>query len=286
MSTFIHSIFHTIQRTGKCLGLQKISYLRHGYDAILQMTLPFTARIQGSRMKPASVRMYLRGAHEPGTTALCRRIIQKGWTVLDVGAQDGYFTLLFSRLVGDRGRVFAFEAIAGNAANVAANVARNQYRNITAVNKAVSDQSGRARFFTGTNRGVGSLFYDSGRKEKHTEVETITLDDYFRATPFSIDFFKMDIEGAEHAALAGMREVIARSRGAGKKLSGVVEFAPFMLEHIGIKPEAFLDELRAADFSFSRIHEDGGVETVLDEELIAYARSARHINLFCVLRGA
>lgn len=65
----ISSFHHTLASIGKWLGLQKVAGIRTLYDAMLAAALPFPVRIQGSRMKPVSLRMYLQGAHEPGTTA-------------------------------------------------------------------------------------------------------------------------------------------------------------------------------------------------------------------------
>ncbi len=75
-----------------------------------------------------------------GEFALVKRL-HPGQVVLDLGANIGYFTLLFARQVGDSGHVYAFEPGPLSFLLLKKNIAANAYRNITPINKAVSDKS-------------------------------------------------------------------------------------------------------------------------------------------------
>ena len=72
-------------------------------------------------------------------TDVVTKEIQPGDTVLDLGANIGYFTLLFAKLVGNNGIVFAFEPEPQNIALLTKNIKINNYKNVTLVPKAVSN---------------------------------------------------------------------------------------------------------------------------------------------------
>jgi FkbM family methyltransferase len=85
------------------------------------------------------------GTYEPGLTSLLTNLIQPGWVVLDVGAHIGWFTVLFSRLVGPKGRVDAFEPDPANFALLQANTL--QLANAVVHQLAVWDSSGPQTFW-------------------------------------------------------------------------------------------------------------------------------------------
>jgi len=82
------------------------------------------------------------GYFEPYETTLIESEIRPGDVVLDIGANIGYYTLIFARLVGERGRVYAFEPDPTNFRLLKKNVRANGYQNVIFVKKAVADSSG------------------------------------------------------------------------------------------------------------------------------------------------
>lgn len=129
--------------------------------------------------------------------------------MFDVGAHIGYYTLLFSRLVGPEGRVVAFEPSPRNLPVLRWHVARNGCANVQVEAVAVSDETGAARFAAGTGSGTGRLA-ESGT----VEVRTIRLDDYVDAGGPMPDVLKIDVEGAELAVLRGAVGVLRDARPA------------------------------------------------------------------------
>lgn len=86
------------------------------------------------------------GTYEADKQDAVRRLAKPGMTIFDVGANAGFYTMAFSRLVGAKGRVYAFEPLAGNVANLLKHVAINNASNVTVIQTAVADRSGVVAF--------------------------------------------------------------------------------------------------------------------------------------------
>lgn len=68
-------------------------------------------------------------------------------TFLDLGANVGFYTFLARSIIGEKGRVFAFESYPRNAELVKASIRENNYNNVTLVEAAVSDKDGKASLY-------------------------------------------------------------------------------------------------------------------------------------------
>ncbi len=134
-------------------------------------------------------------------------LLRPGETVYDVGANIGWFTLLAARQVGPSGRVVAFEPSLANAAYCKSNAAGNGLGNITVIPAAVGDRDGWASFADDTSL-KGRLSDEGG-----DEVPILSLDTWLSETGQAPpQVIKMDIEGAECAALRGMGETLRTRR--------------------------------------------------------------------------
>lgn len=175
------------------------------------MRLPIVGgRMRGRWWDPTSrgkVLRILNGTYEPEQTALFEQRIRPGHTVLDVGANIGYYTLLASVLAGPTGRVHAFEPEPRNAGFLRRHVEINRLRNVTVQQAAVSDRAGMARFDFGSGSGTGHLA-DAGA----LEVRTVRLDDYCAEHGLVPSAVKIDVEGAEMSVLHGARGTLERHR--------------------------------------------------------------------------
>lgn len=191
-----------------------------------------------------------KGVWEPIETALFRSEIHPGDVVVDVGANVGYFTLIAAQLVGDTGRVWAFEPDPDAFDLLRRNVELNGYKNVTLVPKAIGSTPGTLRLFRHpTNRGDHRI-YDPGDEREAVEVEVTTLDQYF-AEASRVDLIKMDIQGAECAAIAGAGKTLER----GDDTVLIMEYTPQYIRQMGQDPQACLDVLAGHGFSFYEILE-------------------------------
>jgi FkbM family methyltransferase len=149
---------------------------------------------------------------EPATVRVLRAAVAPGDVVLDVGANIGFFTTLFSRWVGNAGRVLAIEPEPENQVLLTQNLQSNGCGNVTVCGCAVGAAAGIERFSTDEATGAtgylgdavtaGEVAVGTGKvRVIETQVETIdALVERHAAAPAVV---KLDIEGGELGALQG-----------------------------------------------------------------------------------
>lgn len=212
------------------------------------------SEVQGHKMfldPKDSSRLSINEIFEPLETELVKNEIKRGDVALDIGANIGYYTLIFAKLVGEEGKVFAFEPDPNNFALLKKNVEINRYKNVILVQKAVSNKTEKIRLYLSA-RSVGDhRIYNSYDGRESIEIEAITLDDYFANYNGNIDFIKMDIQGAEGGALQGSSNLIKKN----KNLKIVTEFWPIGLKRFGIEPMEYLKSLIKHGFNLYEINE-------------------------------
>lgn len=177
--------------------------------------------------------------YDPLMISLFTQCLEPGMTVLDLGAQVGYFSLLAARRVGPQGRVFAFEPDPRNYAGLRANVHPNGFeRVVRPLRKVVADRCGSATFYLAGSSRSSSLLVRSDREcDGFCTVEVTTIDAMPELQP--VDIVKMDIEGAEPRALAGMAQTLRRN----PDLVLFVEVNSSALRAAGTSPTAFVNVL-------------------------------------------
>jgi FkbM family methyltransferase len=148
-------------------------------------------------------------------------LLRRGDTVVDIGANAGYYTLLFSHLVGPRGQVHAFEPVPPTFARLQANVRQaGRSANVILNNQAMADEEKETELYLpGNDHGQAALTaHTFGSWATEDSVRTFacratTLDAYAeRHGVDSLSFVKCDVEGAELLVLRGAAETIRRTR--------------------------------------------------------------------------
>jgi FkbM family methyltransferase len=168
--------------------------------------LPCDGVLKGFRMRVdwRLHRSFVYGSWEPEVVQSIQKHVLPRTRVLDIGAQSGFYSLLLSKLVGPGGMVFAFEPLPANFRILEENVRLNNIQNVMIRREAVSDRSGEISFKfpheeTSLVAGPTIESDDLGT----FQVPSICLDDFVRQTGHSVQFIKMDVEGAETAVLRG-----------------------------------------------------------------------------------
>ena len=187
-------------------------------------------------------------AFEKFETKLFKSLIRKGMVVVDMGAYAGYYTLVAADLVGEEGKVYAFEPNPENYALLLKNLEVNRCQNVIPVQKAVADTNGKTRLFLAQeNKGDHRLF-DSNDKRESITVDVTSLDAFFKERDYRVDVIKMDIQGSEMAALKGMTKILEKN----DDLKILTEFWPNGIRMSGASPEEFLQKL--VEFGFELYH--------------------------------
>ena len=219
------------------------------------------------------------GSWEPLETSLFLEHVKEGDTIVDVGANIGYYTVLGAQAVGSSGRVYAFEPDPSSFGYLERNVEVNGYKNVVLEQKALTNKPGTLRLYLATSNLGDHRIYPTGDRA-YVEVEGVTLDDYLEGLERNVDFIKIDTQGAEVVILEGMRKTLERNRGV--KLA--VEFWPRGLEGFGYKASQLLAILQEHEFAIKDIDENLGVavETTPAELLRKYTVENRGgTNLLC-----
>jgi FkbM family methyltransferase len=145
------------------------------------------------------------GTYELDKQRSLERFVQPGMTVYDIGAQAGFYTLFFSRLVGETGRVYAFEPCPYEAHFLVDHVRINGLANVQVIQAAVSERSGLVGMTI--DRGVTQNEVCDPSDSVLT-VPALALDGSGLPPP---DVIKMDVEGAESAVLNGALEMLRKA---------------------------------------------------------------------------
>lgn len=132
--------------------------------------------------------------------------VQDGWTVVDVGAGIGDFSI-FAAQANPSGRVFAFEPFPNSYALLKQNLAENQVENVHAFQKAIWSRGGELELDLSSGEPLQFTSQDklaTGKPDGVLRIEAISLAQVFSAENLEvIDLLKLDCEGAEYEILFG-----------------------------------------------------------------------------------
>lgn len=262
--------------------LKRIPFIHRAiHELSRRIFFPILEAVQGFHTMPDDPFWFrfelLTGRHEPETGYQLGRLIQPKMTVLDIGAHVGYYSRRASRIVGDEGRVIAFEPHPRNHAMLKQNVGANA--NVTLLQVALAEQEGTAELHDYLMMSAsGSLHYDQNLRDVQEQAQKRSAEDFaprfekgFQAQTYTVrtasvddllaelgiervDVVKMDIEGAEMGALRGMQKTIANS----PDLSLVMEYNPMGLKAFDNEPVSALKEIMGMGFSKLYIIEADG----------------------------
>jgi FkbM family methyltransferase len=192
----------------------------------------------------------LLGGYEPQVSRALTALVSRGATVVDVGANWGYFTLLAAHLTGPGGRVLALEPDRRPFALLERNCALNRLACVTSL--PVAAGRGREELVldgyadAATNRGVSRTRHrEAGARADLPVVPAAALDELLDDQGVAaVDLVKIDVEGAEDGVLEGMSKGLA----AGRYRRVLLELHPGLLAERGLTPDDCCTTLRAAGY--------------------------------------
>jgi len=209
-------------------------------------------------------------------TKLMEKIIKRDMVVFDIGANLGYYTLIFAGLTGEGGKVYSFEPEPENYKLLLKNIMANRYNNVIPIQKAVSDKEGKIKFFISEEDKGNHSIYNFGNGGKATKVETTTLDKFTRGK-IKPNVIKLDVEGAEFLAVQGMDNLIRNN----KDITMICEFWPYALRKCDTSPKEFIKKLENYGFEIKFINEiKRRIEPVNRNSLLGICSGKKYVNLF------
>lgn len=218
------------------------------------------------------------GYCEKTETAVVRQLARPGMTMLDIGANIGYYTLILSAIAGPEGKVIAFEPDTKNLEFLRRSIAGLPIDNVELVPSAVWESSGSIELYLNPEDLIDhSVIPGAGGERPHYSIPAVALDEYLDGR--AVDFVKMDIQGAEGRALMGMSELLEKRPPSVL----ITEFWPSALRRAGTPPEEVFARLLDLGYAIQRIDEDGGavVPTTIAQILDLCDLDWKFTNLVC-----
>ncbi len=180
---------------------------------------------------------------------LIRALIKPGNTVLDIGANIGFYGRFLSDCVGPGGLVYCFEPDATNFMHLKKELKTNL--NVTLIQKAVAKESGNLTLYTSGLLNVDHRTYEPENYLDKYYVEKVSIDEYVNGR-FNVGLIKMDIQGFEADALKGMKQTIA----ANPDLILFTEFWPYGLKCAGSSAVEVYDLLTEYGFKIHKVADE------------------------------
>jgi FkbM family methyltransferase len=192
-----------------------------------------------------------------------RASVRSGDTVIEAGANVGAYTVLFGMWTGPNGRVIAFEPDPSAFDGLHEHVTMNDLGDrVTIVAAAVTDgREDRVRLMLGESSGISRVASAADGAAPTTEVQALSIDAFCAARDITPAVIKIDVEGAELAALQGARATIARS-GTGLQL--FVEMHPQLWPGLGYTADDMKRECETQCLHVEKL--DGGREDLWTTE--------------------
>lgn len=132
--------------------------------------------------------------------------LRSGDIVIDAGAYIGEFTIYAAKIVGPTGKVIAFEPDKKNYKLLIENISLNKLDNIVVLNKGLWNQNTNLKFMSDAN---ASSIRFSNEESNEIGLEVVKLDDELNKLKINtVNFIKMDIEGAEIEAIKGAENIL------------------------------------------------------------------------------
>ncbi len=187
------------------------------------------------------LRLLKYGYYEEDMTELILGNLEEGDTFVDLGTNEGYFSILASKKVGKNGKVFSIEPQSRLWEIILNNANKNHCYNISIIPYAASDNMGEVSITLSPPINTGSSTIVKTRRRSFWKTQTLnstTLDNLFLRDDIpSIKLMKVDIEGFEFFALKGGAELLK------KKLfkNIIIELHPIQLKELGQSVEQIND---------------------------------------------
>lgn len=182
--------------------------------------------------------------------ACAEKFIKPGTVVLDLGANYGQMSVLFSKMTGENGKVYSFDADDFIFEILTKNLQINHCTNAQPVFGAVHNVAGEVLIFPEQDferfGAYGSYGIDYNRKKAGREVPTLTIDGL--NIQGNISFMKIDVQGGDLFALQGAVETIQKH-----KMPILFEFEYLFQDDMHLDFQEYVDFVNKINYKFARV---------------------------------
>ncbi len=210
---------------------------------------------------------FFRRPYEENEWRFVSNFLKPGMVFFDIGANQGFYTLLAAKMVGPSGKVFSFEPVPSQLKKLKRNIKINRFGNIITEQSAVSYESGFSNINICLNgdEAMSSLrepYKDASLKRKVIQVPLYSIDDYVRKFNIkSIDFIKIDVEGGELDVLKGAINIIKNIRPV-----FMCEVQDIRTNQWGYRASKIYEFLEGYGYSWFSPNQNGFIEPVRSKE--------------------
>lgn len=198
--------------------------------------------------------------YEPETSKFIVKTLKKGDTFIDIGANNGYFSLMASILVGSTGKVYAFEPTPDSFKRLQTNVHINKFKNIKLFECALGDKVGKIKLNISKKEDGQNSIADIVDKKESIDVEVRRLDDILKDK--KVNLIKIDVEGYEKEVFKGAIKTIKNN----SNIKIVFENNPELMILRGLNPSYLLHFFKRLGFEVHKILPEGDMEKMAVNE--------------------
>jgi len=183
------------------------------------------------------------------------KTIKPGDTILDIGANIGFYSKILAGLTGPAGKVYCFEPDSVNFSHLLHNTkaigntkaisTSKTHGTIIPINKAVAETTKTLKLYTSKLLNVDHRTYKVDNFENEISIPATSIDDFVSSSGnVKVDFIKMDIQGFELSALKGMVNTLR----ANPEIKLLTELWPYGLRKAGTSCAEFIQFIQAQQF--------------------------------------
>lgn len=182
-----------------------------------------------------------KGTYEKESTAFFLRIIRPGWTIVDVGAYIGYYSIHFSKLTGSKGKIIAIEPDAHNLSILRKNLQLHKIENVEIERVALGDRRRMAKIYID---GPHTTLIKKNIKfiKEIKKIQMDTLDNLLINQ--KVDLIKVDAQGYDFEVLQGAKKILQSNQHV------IIHLEFWPTSSIPINPKDFRELILLRDLGF------------------------------------
>lgn len=221
--------------------------------------------------------IFVKGVYEPKYLKLIKENLNKDDIFLDIGANIGQHSLFASKIVGNTGKIIAFEPLKDIYKQFKESIEKNNFTNLFIYNNACGEINKKIPIYLNIkNMGGSSLIKNTYNSVKDlSEVIEVINPTNILNRETKINFIKIDVEGYELEVLKGLKDIIQKF-----KPKILLEYSPYYykIKNFGDDSQKILDFLFENNYSVFDVELDKMVyKTDYDE----YINKTYQTNFFC-----